>query len=274
MLYWYNRTGEEKYKLGADKVYATLQAHPRNNAGGFWHREPVYTDQMWGDGIFMADSFYAQYTSAFDADNTTAWDDIVLQYHLLEENCRNTTTNLLYHGYDESKAADWADPTTGASPLVWNRAVGWYFVSLTETIQLIPASHEGYAKLVGYFQTLAEGLLNAQDASGGWWLIMDEEYVGADGNYIESSGSAMFTYGFLLGVRLGLLDEATYLPAAKTAYELLLSDFVVESADGLDWQGTVSVGSLGGDVTYEVCYIAYPHHCLSPDLSCMLLTTS
>lgn len=146
---------------------------------------------------------------------------------------------------------------TGASPLVWDRAVGWYFVALTEVIQLIPQSHEGYAKLVGYFQSLAEGVVNAQDESGGWWLIMDEQYKGVGNNYIESSASAMFTYGLFLGVRLGLLDEATYLPAAKTAYELLVNNFVVEVDDGLDWEGTVRVGSLNSNASFEVCRSAF-----------------
>ncbi|KAJ4406082.1 hypothetical protein N0V82_010193 [Gnomoniopsis sp. IMI 355080] len=251
LLYWYNRTGEEKYKLGADKIREMLHYHPRNAEGGFWHRSPTYPDQMWGDGIFMADTFYAKYTSLFDAGNTTAWDDITLQYALIEEHCNNATSKLLKHGYDQSKEAVWADPVTGASPLVWDRADGWYFVSLTETLQTIPTSHAGYDKLVGYFKSLAEGLLNAQDSSGGWWLIMDEQYKGAEGNYIESSASAMFTYGFFVGVRLGLLDEATYLPAAKKAYEALVDKFVVESTDGLNWEGTVSVGSLNSDASYE-----------------------
>lgn len=254
LLYWHNRTGEEKYKLGADMLREMLNNHPRNKAGGFWHRDPTYPDQMWGDGIYMADTFYAKYTSVFDADNTTAWDDIALQYQLIEDATRNTTTNLLVHGYDESKTASWADATTGAAPLVWSRAVGWYFVSLTETIELMPKSHPGYEKLVGYFKSIAGGLLKAQDASGGWWLMMDEQFKGAEGNYIESSASAMFVYGFLFGVRTGLLDSATYLAPAKTAYEYLVSEFVVEVSDGVDWEGTVKVGSLSSDASYEVCH--------------------
>lgn len=252
-LYWYDKTGEEKYKLAAEKIRATLALHPRTPSGGFWHREPTYPNQMWLDGIFMADSFYATYTSLFDKDNTTAWDDITLQYDLIEEHCRDASTNLLKHGYDESKVASWADPETGASPLVWDRAVGWYFVSLLETLQVFPTSHAGYDKLVGYFTTLAEGLLNAQDTSGGWWLIMDEEYAGAEGNYIESSATAMFTYGLLKGIKLGFIDESTYLAPAKKAYEMMVDKFVIESDDGtLDWDGTVQVGSLSSDASYEV----------------------
>ncbi|KAI3401945.1 hypothetical protein diail_6505 [Diaporthe ilicicola] len=249
-LWWYNRTGEEKYKLAADGIRGMLDTHPRTPSGG-----------MWLDGIFMADSFYAKYTSLYDNDNTTAWDDIVLQYDNIEKYCRNDVTNLLVHGYDESRKAVWADALTGAAPLVWSRAVGWYMVSLLETIPLIPESHEGKDKLTGYFKTLAEGVLKAQDPStAGWWLIMD--FPGRENNYIESSASAMFTFSLLKGVRLGLIDAATYLAPAQKAYQALVDSFVVENDDGtLSWEGTVLVGSLNSDATFEY----YTSISLSPD---------
>ncbi|KAI0168448.1 cell wall glycosyl hydrolase YteR [Pestalotiopsis sp. NC0098] len=258
-LYWYNETGEEKYKSAAAIVRNQLNAHPRTPTGGFWHREPTYPNQMWLDGIFMADSFYAKWTSWFDADNTTAWDDILSQYDHIEAHCRNTTSGLLVHGYDESFKAVWANPVTGAAPLVWDRAVGWYFLSLWEALQVFPESHAGYQKLLGYFTTLAAALKKTQDeASGGWWLIMSEPYPGAAGNYIESSASAMFVLGLLRGVRSGYLASAEYLAPAQTGYEALVDRFVVENADGtLDWEGTVEVGSLGSNGTYEY-YISVP----------------
>ncbi|KAI0128579.1 cell wall glycosyl hydrolase YteR [Xylariales sp. AK1849] len=250
-IYWYLQTGENKYKSAADIVRNQMNGHPRTPTGGFWHRKPTYPDQMWLDGIFMADSFYAKWTNLFDADNTTAWGDIVLQFDNIESHTRNSTTGLLVHGYDESKTAVWADPVTGAAPLVWDRAVGWYFLALLELLQLFPEFHEGYSRLLGYFTTLASVLKTAQDESGGWWLIMSEQYVGAKGNYVESSATAMFTLGWLKGIRLGFLGDE-YLDAAKVAYTLLTDQFVVENSDGtLNWEGTVSVGSLGSNGTYE-----------------------
>lgn len=201
----------------------------------------------------MADSFYAKWTKAFDSDNTTAWDDIALQYDNIEAHTRNATTGLLVHGYDESKVAVWADPETGGAPLVWNRADGWYFMSLLEVIPIWPESHEARERLIGYFTTLAAALLKAQDEAGGWWLIMSEEYVGVEGNYIESSGSAMFTHGFLKGIRLGLLDSNEYLAAAQKGYDLLANEFVTKKDNGtVDWEGTVEVGSLNSNGTFEV----------------------
>lgn len=68
---------------------------------------------MWPDGIFKTDSFYAESTEAFGADNTTAWDDIMVQYDLIESHCRNTARNPLIHGYADAKDTVWADPVTG-----------------------------------------------------------------------------------------------------------------------------------------------------------------
>jgi rhamnogalacturonyl hydrolase YesR len=176
----------------------------------------------------------------------------VLQFDNIEAHTRNKTSGLLQHGYDESKKAVWADPVTGAAPMVWDRAVGWYFLALLEVLQLFPESHPGYARLLGYFTTLAAALKSAQDASGGFWLVMNEPYPGRSGNYVESSATAMFTTGWLKGMRLGFLGDE-YLDAAKEAYTLMTERFVTTNSDGtLNWEGTVLVGSLGSNGTFEV----------------------
>ena len=257
-LWWYKRTGEDKYRVAAETIREQINRHPRTPTGGFWHRKPAYPNQMWLDGIFMVDSFYATWTNYFDNDNTTAWDDILLQYDNIEKATRNKTSNLLVHGYDESKVAVWADPITGAAPLVWSRAVGWYYISLIEVLQLFPKAHAGYGKLVNYYKTLSDGLLRAQDKTGGWWLIMNEGYPGRKGNYIESSASAMFTYGMLKGIDLGLIDRRTYLKPAKKAYGLLTDRFVSTNQNGtINWEGTIAVGSLSSNGSYEY-YIGVP----------------
>lgn len=259
ILYFWDAEGrkEKKYEVAAHSLRAQLDRFPRNAEGGFWHRSPTYPNQMWLDGIYMADQFYAQYTAYFEPDNTTAWDDIALQFDLIEKHTRNKTTNLLVHGYDQSKVAVWADPVTGAAPHVWDRAVGWYFMVLVNILEIYPKELPAYKRLLGYFTSLASGLKKAQDKSGGWWLVMDEPFAGAKGNYIESSGTAMFTYGFLKGVRTGLLDKKYKEPAIK-AYDLMLNKFIKYETNGtLSWEGTVSVGSLGSNGSYEY-YIGVP----------------
>ncbi|KAI8210724.1 hypothetical protein K4K52_011879 [Colletotrichum sp. SAR 10_76] len=251
ILWWYEHTGEEKYKTAAKIIRDELAHHPRTDEGGFVHRHPIYDHQMWLDGIFMADTFYAKWTSLFDKKNNTAWNDIINQFDVIDRRTRNTTLNLLYHGFDETKTAVWAHSETGASPLIWSRAVGWYAVALLEVIQLLPRGHPGIEKLSNYFITLADGLKNSQDASGGWYLIMDPYYVGNPANYIESSASALFTFALLKGTKLGLIPEQKFFPAAAKGYQKL-TDFVTENANGtVNWEGTVYVGSLNSDASFE-----------------------
>jgi rhamnogalacturonyl hydrolase YesR len=114
--------------------------------------------------------------------------------------------------------------------------------------------HPGYARLLNYYTTVAAGLKRAQDPSShGWWLVMNEPYPGREGNYFESSAAAMFTYGWLAGLREGWLEESEYAGPATKAYKHLIDDFVTENVNGtLTWEGTVEVGSLGSNATFEV----------------------
>lgn len=189
-----------------------------------------------------------------EAPLTFGLDDIVLQWDKIDAITHDPETDLLYHGYDEGKTAVWADPETGVAPIIWDRAVGWYTWSLIEILHLFPRSHPGWERLLGYYKSVSSGLKRAQDPdSHGWWLVMNEPYPGKEGNYFESSSAAMFTYGWLAGLREGWLDEAEYLEPATRAYEHLIEDFVTENKNGtLTWEGTVQVGSLGSNATFEV----------------------
>ncbi len=98
-----------------------LKSHPRTSEGGFWHKK-IYPSQMWLDGLYMGEPFYAGYAAKFHED--AAFDDIARQFILMELHAKETRTGLLYHGWDESRKQRWAKPQTGRSPNFWGRAVG------------------------------------------------------------------------------------------------------------------------------------------------------
>ncbi|KAG8748447.1 hypothetical protein FRC12_013839 [Ceratobasidium sp. 428] len=258
ILYAYEQTNQTKYKVALDTFRAQLNSQPRTPAGAFWHRI-VYPNQQWLDGVYMADTFYAVYNAKFAPQNNTAWNDIFLQYSLIEKNLRvnatafpnSTAQGLLYHGYDAGLQAVWAVPPTGHCLEVWDRALGWYAMALVDVLDWFPKTHPGYKELQGYLKRLAPEIVKAADkATGAWWLVMS--WPGRAGNYIESSGSAMFVYSLLKGVRKGHLPKSNYVEVAKKAYRYLEKTFVVPETNGtLSWNGTVSVGSLGSNGTYE-----------------------
>ncbi|KAG8959530.1 hypothetical protein FRC03_007871 [Tulasnella sp. 419] len=257
IIFLHQKTGQSKYKTAADTFQKQLYQQPRTNAGAFWHRS-TYKYQQWLDGIYMADNFYAHYNSFYNPTNTTAWNDILKQYTLAEVNLRNSTSGLLKHGYDESKTAVWADDTTGACIEVWDRALGWYFMSLVDVLDYFPASHSGRATLLTYTTRLAAAVkASADPASGIWWLVMSQP--GRSGNRLESSASAMFVYSLLKAIRKGYIPKADYINVAKKAYDYLVANYVVKESDGtLGWLGTVQVGSLGSNGTFDY-YISVPN---------------
>ncbi|KAI1141047.1 glycoside hydrolase family 105 protein [Hypoxylon sp. FL0543] len=254
------------FHAGADALRQSIDLNRRNPEGGLWY----FTYPQWSylDGMYSLAPFYTQYSLAADSslssENTTdALDDMLLQLDLLWSHTRNATTGLLVHGYDASRTAVWADPVTGASPHVWGRSLGWYAVALVETLELLPKSACKYrGRILDKFQSLAASLVDAVDpVTGGWWQVLDEP--AREGNYIESSGSAMFAYALLKGARLGYLKSKPALSrtaevAGVRGQKYLTDTFVVRNANGtLGYNGTVAVCSLNSTATYEY-YIGQP----------------
>ncbi|TFK37097.1 glycoside hydrolase family 105 protein [Crucibulum laeve] len=256
-LYLYQQTKQTKWKTAADTYRKQLDGHPRTTEGQFWHKLR-YFNQGWLDGIYMGDIFYAQYTKDFQVTNTSAWVDITSQFNLIYKNTLQASgssnyTGLLYHGYDFSHTAVWASSDRGHSPEIWDRALGWYAMALVDVLDIIPSSNTGHSTIINILRTLAPRIRDAADPNTGvWWLVMTQP--GRAKNYFESSGSAMFVYSLLKGVRLGYVQDpdGSIVKAAVKAYKYMVSNWVVTNSDGtMGWTNTVEVGSLSGNGTFD-----------------------
>jgi unsaturated rhamnogalacturonyl hydrolase len=258
LLMLYNVTNQPKYYKAATRLRQQLQDQPRTKEGSFWHKKR-YPFQVWLDGLYMAQPFYAQYASVFHQE--AVFDDVVRQFAAIEKHTRDPKTGLLYHGWDESGKEKWAQSpassggaAAGHSPNFWGRAMGWYGMALVDALDYLPAGHPGRKVLIGILQRYAAAIQGVQDhATGLWWDILDRP--GAKGNYLEASASCMFVYTLAKGVRKRYLPISCAQTAAK-AYTAILQKFVTKGADGkTDLQGTVSVSGLGGkpyrDGSYE-----------------------
>ena len=105
LLLLYRVTQDAKYYKAATLLRMQLSDQPRNASGGFWHKQ-IYPDQMWLDGLYMAEPFYAEYASIFEEPQDFA--DITKQFSMIEEHTRSPKTGLLYHAWDESRKQAWA----------------------------------------------------------------------------------------------------------------------------------------------------------------------
>ncbi len=253
LLMLYDVTGQDKYRKAAGQLRAQLQTHPRTSEGGFWHKK-IYPNQMWLDGLYMGEPFYAEYAATFH--ETAAFDDIARQFILMEQHARDTKTGLLYHGWDESRQQRWADKTTGRSPNFWGRAMGWYAMALVDTLDHFPKDHPKRGELVAILNRVAAAVDKYQEPKSGlWYQVLDKG--SAEGNYFESSAACMFVYALAKGVRHDYLP-ARYLKVAQKGYQGITTRFIEPAADGeVNLKGTVSVAGLGGNPYRDGSYQYY-----------------
>lgn len=246
----YETTKEEKYLKALQLLRKQLTEQPRTESGGFWHKK-IYPNQMWLDGLYMGEPFYAEYTTAFE--NGKQLDDVAKQFELIQKHATDPKTGLLYHAWDESKQMAWANKETGTSPNFWSRALGWYAMALVDVLDYFPKDHPKQKELVGYLNNVSEALAKYQDKSGLWYQVTDKG--NKEGNYLEASGSSMFAYAFAKGANKGYLPSK-YKKLANKAFDGLTKQLIKVDADGgITLTQACAVAGLGGkpyrDGSYE-----------------------
>ena len=245
---------KERYRKAIETLRSQMRTHPRTDDGAFWHKK-IYPHQMWLDGVYMASPFLAEYAATFHEPSVFA--DIAKQIVLAEEHMRDTSTGLLYHGWDEQKQERWADPKTGRSPQFWGRAMGWYAMAVVDVLEWLPQDHPQRPAVFGVLERLASAIARVQDrATGVWWQVLDQP--GRPGNYREASASSMFVYALSKAVRSGWLDKAVYGKVASHGYQGLLQEFVERDANGhVDLKNVCKVAGLGGNPYRDGSYAYY-----------------
>lgn len=249
----YAETKAPKYKAAIETLREQLRQQPRTPDGGFWHKK-IYPQQMWLDGLYMAEPFYVSYGRTFN--DTAAFTDATKQFLLLALHARDPQTGLFYHAWDAAHTQPWADTATGLSKNFWGRAVGWYLMSAVDVLDELPLAHPNRAPLLDVIEDLAGAVARVQDPSTGlWFQVMDQP--NRAGNYREASASSMFAYAFAKGARKGYLP-AKYRQLGARAFDGLVRDLVKTGADGLpSLTGVCSVAGLGGNARRDGSFAYY-----------------
>ncbi|WP_417558671.1 glycoside hydrolase family 88/105 protein [Mesoflavibacter zeaxanthinifaciens] len=255
IYYLYNKKQEPRFKKAMDTLHKQLEGQPTTSEGGYWHKK-IYPYQMWLDGVFMAEPFHAKYAKAFmdEKEADKMYDKIVLQFDLIEKYNRDPKTGLYYHGWDESKEQKWADKETGLSQNFWSRGMGWYGMALVDILDFLPENHPGRARVLTYLNQYAEAIVKYQDAeTGTWYQVLNMPDRG--GNYLEATGTSMFTYTLAKAVNKGYISEV-YLENANKAFQGILNTFITVEDNGVvNLNKCCSVAGLGGnpyrDGTFE-----------------------
>lgn len=250
----YKLTGKEKYAKAIETVYSQLQTQPRTSAGNFWHKK-IYPNQIWLDGLYMAQPFYMQYeVTCNDCKNC---DDIYQQFLTVYEKMRDLRNGLYYHAYDDSREMFWCDKVTGLSDNFWLRALGWFAMALVDTMEVMPEDKLKKEKehLNRIYQELIDAMLPYQDEETGMWYQVVNR-GGIVPNYLETSGSAIFAYAIMKSVRLGFLDKS-YDHYGRKAFDGICKKYLSEENGELQLDGICLVAGLGNKEMREGTFDYY-----------------
>ena len=257
----YQNWPEAKNLKAMQLMMKQLQDQPRTVADRvFWHKA-VYAYQVWLDGIFMGLPFRcltAPITEKAPKGKrtkgnpvTSIYDDAVNQLKITYQRTLDPKTGLNRHAYDETRKTFWADKETGLSQHCWGRAQGWYTMALIEVLDALPEDYARRSEVIDLLKSDFDAILKWQDKdSGVWYQVMDSP--SREGNYLESTCSAMFTYALLKAYRKGYVGEK-YRDAGIKAYKGIINKFIkVHSDKTISLTECCSVAGLGPAETPEV----------------------
>ena len=240
----YEEDKDERYLDSMAELCESLIDYPKNSKGGFWHMKSQ-PNQMWLDGLYMVAPLCAKY-AVLRGKREFAYITLK-QASLMYDNMCDKKNNLLYHGWDDSFEAEWADKTTGLSQEKWGRALGWFTTALADIIEILGVKFIGIEKNVSDLKAVLESIVNYQTENGFWCQVIDKPQE--KGNWEETSGTCLIAYSLAKAVRLGLLDEK-YLHYAKKAYEAVVNSLVENDLGEVIIQGICS-GTCIEEGTYE-----------------------
>lgn len=248
-------------EIAIDTLRAQLREQPRTSEGGFWHKQ-VYPHQMWLDGLFTGTTFYARYAAW--KPEPEAWGDITNQFLTVDKHTLKPN-GLNYHGWDESRQMGWSDPETGCSPETWGRAEGWYVMALCDVLELMPDTLTGYRQqLTAILNRVIAALQTYQDPETHLWYQVPD-HPGEEGNYLESTCSAMYCFAMAKGARLGVLAPE-YNDKAQEVMNGLLAHKIRRNEDGtLSLTDCCAVAGLGGNPYRDGTYSYYVHELIRDD---------
>jgi unsaturated rhamnogalacturonyl hydrolase len=248
----YEATNSIKYLTAAYILANYLKEWPKTVDGGYYHVKPW--DQLWIDTLFMTSVFLAKLGNITgDADYM---DEAVLQIIVHANKLLDDSEKLFYHAWDEDGSPVgnapyefWADPVTHQSPCLWSRGNGWALWTIIEVLDYLPNDHVQKNTLVQMFQNQVAKIVEYQEANTGlWYTVIDE--MGSQGNYLETSGSAMFVYSIKKGIVKGYLSGN--LNGAVNDGNIGLNGKIYLDGNNLAVVTGISAGTRPGDYDYYV----------------------
>lgn len=182
------------------------------------------TEFAWIDLVYMSLPIYSELTNI--TKDSKYIDDAYRAYLEAREIMWDEEASLFYRdsrfvfGSGNKNAI-----TPSGKKVLWSRGNGWAFAGLAKTLETLDKEHESFKVYLNDFQLMAESLKNRQREDGTWNSNLDDpEHFGG----IETSGTVMFMYGYVVGVKNGFLEYDEYFEVLKKAYDGVVEHAITE----------------------------------------------
>jgi len=218
----YLQTKDTRYLALGQWAADTQWAVPNPNLTTKWED---LTEQNGDAAALMAQGLSPQ---------TRYWIDDMYMINILQAQAYRATKNSVYLDRAAREMISYLDKLQQRNglffhapdaPHFWGRGNGWFAAGFTELLRALPTDHPLHAQILASYRTMMASLLKFQGEDGMWRQLVDRPE-----SWPETSGSAMFTFAFITGVKNGWLDEKTYGPAARKAW-LALVGYLDEKAN-------------------------------------------
>ena len=201
----------ELYKITKDKKYLemglsyadtqwTLPANATPEEKAWADKGLSWQTRLWIDDMFMITILQAQ---AYHTTGKREYMDRAVKEMVVYWDELQRPNGLFYHAPDV--------------PYFWARGNGWMAVGMAELLLSTPEDNPNHARILEGYRLMMKSLKDYQDKSGMWNQLIDKADC-----WPETSGSAMFTYAMIMGVKMGWLEAEEYGPIARKAWIALV----------------------------------------------------
>jgi unsaturated rhamnogalacturonyl hydrolase len=200
----YLKTKQQKY-LDLGLKYADTQWTFPDDAkteGKTWADQGYsWQTSIWIDGMFMITAVQAQ---AFRATGEKKYIDRAAKEMVLYLDTIQLENGLFYHLPEAHYS--------------WGRGNRWMAVGMAEILRVLPKDNTDRGRIMAGYKKMMAALLKYQEPDGMWRQIIDDPEA-----WKETSGTAMFTYAMITGVKNGWLDQKKYGVAARKGWLALIN---------------------------------------------------
>ncbi|WP_426208902.1 glycoside hydrolase family 88/105 protein [Massilia sp. TWP1-3-3] len=200
-------------------------------ADGTMARKRPQASSLWADDMYMGVPALAELGRM--SGKSAYFDDAVKNVLQMSAYMFDKQKGIYTHGWNANHP--------DAPRFYWARANGWAVLSMSDLLDVLPKTHPGYAPVLAQLRATLRGVAELQSGAGLWHQMVDR-----NDSYLESSASAMFTYGLAHAINQGWISPVTYGAIAQAGWAGLSARI---NAKG-QVEGTCVGTTLAGDQTY------------------------